>query len=295
MEMGYLVLPVEFPQSVLSKATEFEIMTTAPFPAVAVAALVVLSGCAGLAGTGDDGPSPDEFPEASAIDQSVFDNHAALLSNTSFTVTFETTEKRPDIRNSSNFIYWNSSRRVLVEPGASQYLSQPNGTSDFLGSSNLQSFYSEGDGVVYELNREDNESTVGTSTYRIFNESSEWYLWQGWEELNMGSLYFFVSENVTYERQSIETYDGVDVMRYEATGVDAMPDWIREGSSNISYTDFSMSLLVDTDGVIRYYRGELDQVIDGETRNQTLVHTVSDVGSTDVDKPDGVANATAGS
>lgn len=101
---------------------------------VAVVALVVLSGSAGLAGSGDDKPSAEEYPEASAIDQSVFDTHAARLAITSFTVTSETIEQCRDPLATGNLTYFNSSRRGLVEPGVSQSLSLPNGTSDFLGA-----------------------------------------------------------------------------------------------------------------------------------------------------------------
>ncbi|WP_323173317.1 hypothetical protein [Natrialba sp. PRR66] len=50
-------------------------MRTSPLSAIAVVALLVFAGCTGFSGTGGNGSSPnafpDEFPNASAIDQSV--------------------------------------------------------------------------------------------------------------------------------------------------------------------------------------------------------------------------------
>lgn len=266
--------------------------------AVAVAGLLVLAGCAALPGTTDNGPSPDEFPDDSAVNESVYDSHAALLANTSFTVQFEYAEKHYEpVLGEKDWFWSNSSQRVLVEPGASQYLAQPNGTSNMLGSGDIQRIYSNGTGA-YALLREDNESTVTAGTSRVFNESSEYYLWQGWSELPGGGqwMYNLVSENVTFERQGIETFDGVDVMRYEASGLDAGPDWMRDHDT-YSYSDFSVALLLDTDGVIRYYEAELNRTHDEEpeVRHRMFNATVTDVGSTDVEKPEWVANATEGS
>lgn len=271
-------------------------MRPSALPAITVVAVLVLAGCAGPAGTNtdEDGPSPDEFPNASAIDQSVFDRHAALLTNTSFTVRFEKTEKRPNIQPPPNVTYFNHTERVLVEPGASQYLSQPNGTLDYLGTTNIQSVYTNGNNT-YQLVREDNESTVQTANSRsdihpIFNESNEEYLWQGWMYTYKRTMYWFPAQNITYERKGIETFQGVAVMRYEATGVDALPEQYRP-----AFADFSTTLLLDADGVVRYYRVDANQTDGSGFKDYTRVHTVSDVGSTDVQKPDWVSNTTTGS
>lgn len=288
-------------------------MRMSPLPAVALGALLVLSGCSGLAGTNDGSPSQEAFPDASTIDQSVFERHAALLANTSFTVRLEKNGTRIEVpsRGVAILTPYNISQRVLVEPGASQYLSQPNGTleSGIERTRNLQSMYVD-ENSVYRLLREDNESTVQTDRRvpSIFNESSDEYLWQGWSTYYLRRIgkepYNYISENVTYERLGTETFDGVEVMRYEATGVDALADSLREWPSRESiesipefnYTDFSVTLLLDADGAIRYFRCEADIVPSDPSlgsSNVTLVHTVTDVGSTDVEKPDWAANATA--
>ena len=265
-------------------------MRASPLSAIAVVALLALVGCAGPAGTdtGNSGPSPEEFPSASAINQSVFDRHADVLANTDFTLTAERIQKD---RNPSfvekNFTYRNGTTRYLVEPGASQYLAHADGY--FQGN---VTYYSNGS-TTYRMWREDNESTVKkVPRYPIFNESSGYYLWRGWFNNDSESRLAVVAINATYEREGVETFQGVPVMRYEATGVDALPDWVARGNASSFFEDFSATLLIDADGVIRHYRYEFVYV-DYQTRRITRAYTVSDVGSTDVKKPDLVANATA--
>jgi hypothetical protein len=287
-------------------------MRTSPLPAAALAALLVLSGCSGLAGLDGGGPSQEAFPDASAIDELAFQRHAALLANTSFTVRLEKKGTRIQVPSRGMAIVtpYNISQRVRVEPGASQYLSQPNGTLEaaFEPTRNLQSMYSDGNSR-YRLLREDGETTVlkDSRIPPVFNESSDEYLWQGWSTYYIRRVgkepYNYISENVTYERLGTETFDSVEVMRYEATGVDALADSLRdwpprESAPEFNYTDFSVTLLLDADGVIRYFRCEADIVSsnpDWGSSNVTLAHTVTDVGGTDVEKPDWVGNATAGS
>lgn len=78
-------------------------MRASPLSVIAVVALLVLSGCVGLPNAGENQPppdvSPDEFPNASEIDQSVFDTHATEMGNTSFTLTFEQnrTDRNPSV------------------------------------------------------------------------------------------------------------------------------------------------------------------------------------------------------
>lgn len=259
-------------------------MRASPLSVIAVVALLVLAGCVGLPGAGENQPSPDEFPNASAIDQSVFDRHATELANTSFTLSTE--KNRTDrVRHPSekDFRYMNDTGRFLVEPGASQYLVHGNG---YFGNSSI---YSNGS-TEYEL-FEDNRTTVRKSSpVSLFNESSERYLWRGWFNNDSRNRLEHAAIDATYQREGVETFQGVPVMRYEATGVDALPDWWAGENASSYFEEFSATLLLDEDGVIRHYEYEFVWV-DYSTRRERQAYTLSDVGSTDVQKPDWVANA----
>lgn len=269
-------------------------MRASPLSVIAVVALLVVAGCTGFSGTDEVGPSPDaspdEFPNASAIDQSVFDTHATVLANTSFTLSTEKTRKDRVFRPSEkNFTYMNSTNRFLVEPGASQYLGHTTGY--FSGNGSI---YSNGS-TEYALFRTKNESVVNPTRAPMFNESGERYLWRGWFNNESGSQHAFAAIDATYEREGVETFQGVPVMRYEAIGVDALSDsWAGGENASSWYEEFSATILLDKDGVIRHYEYEFVWA-DYQTRRITKAYTLSDVGSTDVKKPDWAANATVGS
>ncbi|MFC6826477.1 DUF7537 family lipoprotein [Halopelagius fulvigenes] len=269
-------------------------MRTSLLSAIAVVALLVLAGCTGLQGTGGNGASPDaspaDFPNASAIDQSVFDTHADALANTSFTLLIEKTRKDRVLHPSErNFTYMNETARFLVEPGDSQYLGHTTGY--FSGN---RSVYSNGS-AEYTLSRTENGSGVSSFRAPVFNESGERYLWRGWFNNDSGGQHAFAAIDATYEREGVETFQGVPVMRYEATGVDALSASLPGGENASSwYEEFSATLLIDENGVIRHYEYEFVWT-DYSTRRITEAYTLSDVGSTDVEKPDWAANATAGS
>ena len=276
-------------------------MRASPLSVIAVVALLVLSGCVGLPNAGENRPppdvSPDEFPNASEIDQSVFDTHATELGNTSFTLTVEQnrTDRNPSVLE-DNFSHMNDTSRILVEPDASQYL--VHGNSSFAGFSGSGTTYSDGS-TEYVLSRENDWTDVRElHPTSVFNESGEYYLWNGWFNNNdSGPGYDFAAINATYERGGVEWFQGVPVMRYEATGVDALPDrWAGSENASWSYENFSATLLLDENGVIRHYEYTFEKPPEHRTRLRfSRAYTLSDVGSTDVEKPDWVANATAGS
>ncbi|WP_255681949.1 hypothetical protein [Natrinema sp. SYSU A 869] len=203
-------------------------MRASSLSTVAVVALLVFAGCAGLPSGGENQPSPDappdaspdEFPNASDIDQSVFDTHATALGNTSFTLSTEAnrTDRNPPVLE-EDFRYMNDTSRILVEPDASQYLEHTTGY--FSGNGSI---YSNGS-TEYVLSRENNWTEVRKlSPVSVFNESGEYYLWRGVFNNDSGPGYDFAAIDATYEREGVETFQGVSVMRYEATGVDALPD-----------------------------------------------------------------------
>lgn len=273
-------------------------MRASGWSVIGVVALLVLAGCAGSpsAPEGDSSPdvAPSKFPDSSAINQSVFDRHATALANTSFTMEVKQSQKQITPHRDGNFTYHNSTTQYLVEPAASQYLLHVTGwTISGLGGPESDAIYSNGR-TAHVLVRENNESTVRPFEYPIFNESSELYLWHGWFDEDRGDRYPFTAINATYERKGVETFQGVPVMRYEATGVDALSDSIGDGNASSVFENFSATLLIDANGVIRHYHYEFVYV-DYHTPRVAQSYTISDVGSTDVEKPDWVSNETAGS
>lgn len=254
---------------------------------IAVVLLLLSAGCAGVAG-----PSPDEFPTASEINASTFGTHATALENTSFTLTAERIRKdRNPAPVDDDFTYMNGSYRYYVEPSNSQYLGELTGY--FIGGPTV-TLYSNGS-YTYEYWNVDNETTLRPysrdGNYPPFNESSEEYLWDGWFGPDDNNPLTRVAINATYEREGIETFQGTEVMRYEASGVDAIPNVTRYSNKSEYFESFSATLLIDTNGVIRHYQYEFTYV-DYHTQRLVWSYTVSDIGNTAVDTPVWMANAT---
>lgn len=278
-------------------------MRTSPLSVIAVVALLVLAGCAGAPNAGENQSSPEtppdvspnEFPNASEIGPSVFDTHATEMGNTSFTYTFEgnRTDRNPSFLE-DDFSHINLTSRTLVEPDASQYLEHS--TSSFGGNSGNGTTYSNGS-TEYVLSRENDWTERKLSPVSMFNESSEYYLWNGLFNNDNDPGHDFGAINATYEREGVEWFQNVPVMRYEATGVDALSDrWAGGENGSPNFEEFSATLLLDENGVIRHYKYTFVKPSERRTRLRfSRTYTLSDVGSTDVEKPDWVANATAGS
>ncbi|WP_235853476.1 DUF7537 family lipoprotein [Halosimplex salinum] len=261
---------------------------------VAVVALLVLAGCSGLPVTGENEPTPDaspsDFPNASAINHTVFDTHAAAMGNASFNLTTEMVQKDgAPWSDERNFTYWNDTTQYLAEPGDSQYILHRSGSYEAFNGTR----YSNGS-TVYALSPEGNVTVKPVFITSVLNESGENYLWRGGllgDDHDSGAI------NATYERKGVEMFQGVPVMRYEANDTDALNGkWAPRENASWAYQNFSATLLLDGDGIVRHYQYTFvrtPELIDNVRYSRT--YTLSDVGNTDVEKPDWAKNATTGS
>lgn len=245
-------------------------MRRQPLVTVAVAALLVVAGCSALPGSGGSGAADGEYPEASALNSSQIDTHAAALDGTSFTLSVQS-----NLSGSQGSLESGSETRV--DASDDQYLQRS--TSAF------------GNSTLY---------TADDTSYRRSESGGQTSVTQVEESVNAtaarrGSQVYrqFVSENISYERAGTETFDGADVMRYEAEGVDAISEDLRESTGeNTTITSFSATLLLDGDGVIRQFRLSYVAEQNDQTVDLMLVANVTGVGETDVEEPAWVANAT---
>jgi len=254
-------------------------------PTIAVIALLVLAGCTGAPPTGENETrappdvSPDEFPDAAEINPSVFEQHATVMGNTSFTLAIQQnrTDRNPDVMD-SNFTYYNRTTTTLFDTNDSQFLQHTPGGEVY---SNGAQKYRHSEVNNWTKNQ---SPTFSTS---VFNTSGERYLWEGLLAANEPVM-STIAINATYERNGAEWFNGTAVMRYEATGVDALPERVRESGM---YANFSATLLLDEDGVIRryHYTFQKSSVDHSQSRLRAeRSYTITDIGTTDVEKPDWV-------
>jgi len=258
-------------------------MRGSPIPTIAVVALLVLAGCTGAPPTGENETreppdvSPDKFPEASEINPSVFETHATVMGNTSFTLAGQRnrTDRNPDFMD-ANFSYRNSTATILFDTNDSQFLKRTPGGA----------LYSDGERRYRYSDEADQAKNQSPTSFRsVFNTSGEHYLWKGLLTANDPPATDGIAINATYEREGAEWFNGTAVMRYEATGADALPERIDDGL----YANFSATLLLDEDGVIRHYHYTFEKP--SRDAPQTKIwdersYTITDIGTTDVEKPD---------
>jgi hypothetical protein len=88
-----------------------------------------------------------------------------------------------------------------------------------------------------------------------------------------------------------ETYDGVSVTRYERTD---RPNWVaaQGADDEFTWTEFTYTVLVDEDGLVRSESWGGEGVDDGGVRHtMEFSYSLTDVGSTSVEEPDWIEAA----
>ncbi|MFQ3295830.1 MAG: hypothetical protein ACI8VE_002920 [Natrialbaceae archaeon] len=107
---------------------------------------------------------------------------------------------------------------------------------------------------MYVLSWESNQTKMlDVGFVPVFNESGDQYLWRAWFGNDSRNWFEHAAIDATFQREGIETFQGVPVMRYETTDDAALPDWWAGGENASSrYEEFSATLLLDEDGVIRH-------------------------------------------
>ncbi len=110
-------------------------------------------------------------------------------------------------------------------------------------------------------------------------------------DATLDDTYFaYAAENDDWlTKKGTETYDGVSVTRYEATGVEKWAYFEAYAREDGRVTDFEYVVLVDGDGLVRYLSWHLEGVDEsgGESRpfSQTVEMELTGVGSTTVEDP----------
>lgn len=274
-------------------------MNISPALTLLVALTVLFAGCTGLqdatsgdggaapsSGTGDGSPADDGASGSdgsggeSVSDSSEFtvaDSEQALREAGSFTATwtFESTD--------ANGTQSSMSSAYAVDLEAERSLETLSITGEgedmaferFYADGKLHAKLGEGDSTFYQITPDDTDLVENALSRAI----------TGYDDMDGAQF------------AGSETFDGVQVDRYEYADPIA---WRQYGAGafatedSVTVTDFTLVVLVDDSGLARLTEwtvtGETD---DGDTVSATWRYTVTDVGSTAVDDPDWLDEATA--
>ncbi|MFD1512605.1 DUF7537 family lipoprotein [Halomarina rubra] len=106
---------------------------------------------------------------------------------------------------------------------------------------------------------------------------------------DVGASILSTTENVTWRAVGTETVDGVEVTRYEASGVENFPTLTEQTETGASELDSvqsaSATLLVGEDGVVRQYTYDIEGTSAGEESTISVNVRFSNVGSATADLP----------
>lgn len=98
-------------------------------------------------------------------------------------------------------------------------------------------------------------------------------------------------DGLEWRQAGTEARDGVNVTRYEATGVANLTAVVGPNATAESVTDVNATMFVDADGIVRQY--ELTYTVEGDGRTMTVTYSFSTtaVGLTMVEEPDWIDEA----
>lgn len=249
---------------------------------VLLAALVVTAGCLGggsgdgpesgdgSAGDGGDGSAGDGGDGVGLVENRTAYLHAAG----SYTSVWSTTMTEGDV------VVGEQSYTNAVDYVGERSLFGMRVTNDGTVRTDYESYFA--DGTSYTRYGAGEDATYMTATGEFTPDDT----------LFSPTLHVSETDLSGYTRVGTETFDGVEVTRYEAS---QLTDWYGNGyDDEVEWTEFTYVVLVDGDGLVRS-EGWTATGVDSEDVAHSIEYSYSltDIGSTDIAEPDWLATAEA--
>lgn len=242
--------------------------------ALALAALLLVTGCSSVPGGGSAGLGASPTPagpvyELPATGQDLADAHAeALHAAGSFTADTNVTTRDEAAGQRLSVV---ATTVIDVERGTVLMEATVAGTD--------RTVYVDPDGTAYQRTT----TSGGGSTYQRLDEAPD-----------VGSLYelpvasLVEQANLSYAGR--DRVDGVPVAVYEVTDLESVVAPSSVGTVGAVDTEslesFEVSLSISADGLVRRLHYHVELRLDGSTRAITMTVTFREVGTTTVDAPD---------
>jgi len=254
---------------------------------LAVALLVVLAGCSGGgspgATTADSGDGGSDGTTQGAGDGSsdsgdvsfVDDREAALKSAGSYTSVWRMTSTRGDETREMAYT-------TKLDYENERYDFEMVTTTDGVTENAAESFFA--DGVSYSRFGEGEDAQYSSNAYEFSNI------------VPGGQIGFVASSHdlSDFSYEGTETFDGVQVERYEMTQAATWLSGSGGGQSDVKWTDFSYVVLVDDRGLVRSETWTGNGVTgDGVDVSIEYTYELTAVGSTTIPDPSWLENATS--
>lgn len=255
--------------------------------AVALAALLLLAGCS-LGGPGTDespggtaeSPATGSFTYPAGFDADGVTNRTAatrghreqLLASSGFAVTYDANVTEPG--NTTTVSY-----AQAVETGSEEVHWRMNVSSG--GQTGSRAQYYANDTVYSRTN------AVGSDAPRYGNQSNEYALgpFTGLDFVRPALV------DVSYGSSEETTHDGTPAVVYSDASIESTTGLFGQGTDPANVSEFSATLVVGDDGIVRELRYSATVTNDGTARTVEVTVTVTDVGETTVSRPAWVSEA----
>lgn len=243
---------------------------------VLLALLVTLAGCLGGVGEGAQpsggsstgGGSGDGGGGGGGGDSAVANRTAVLAAAGSYTSTWQLrVSEGGEVVGETTYV-------TAIDYAAERSLFRSTGTSDGESRDGWEIYHA--DGTVYTRYGAD-ESASYVVSEDVFTGTSPF---------DTGRYVTDGSDLAEFERVGTDTFDGVQVTRYELT---ERPAWIagqQVRDDEVRWTEFTFEVLIDDDGLVRSERWTSTGVDDQDvTHTVEFSSTITGIGSTTVAEP----------
>lgn len=247
---------------------------------IAVGFVVVLAGCSSVPFVGDSGTQQQEL-----ADDVKSSHQDALEESGSYSVsyTFEQTQAQNGQERSNTV---NGSYAVNLDDGKALQTVQTSRANT--------ARYTSGGTTYTQLKVNESmpaEDAVYQAASEPYNGSSG-----AVNTTQATGIQFLLTDNITYESAGTETYDGTDVTVFEADAESSSKAIKNEieaqgGAQEVSIKDFSATLYLDSDGVVRYHSWSFSAQISQATVTYDVELDVTSVGDTTVEDPGWLTSA----
>jgi|AntRauTorcE11898_2_1112593.scaffolds.fasta_scaffold00500_15 hypothetical protein len=258
----------------------------------AVALLVLLAGCSGIPGVGTDTGTETPGTDTNELDalpggidnvsSATVDTHQQRLADAgSYTTDITLTVDNRNETGEGQNLSLTQQFQVDLESDTSLMVADP--------ARGLQSVYTDGNTTFVQAKASANMTNAEaqyaqTQTRNLDTKEAS------------GATSMIIEENITYNRIGTETYNGAEVVRFEADENRSRAALERmfaadSKTENVTVTEFSSTILVGTDGVVRHYDLSYTAENNGQTVTTAATIDVSNVGATTVTPPEWLEHA----
>lgn len=234
---------------------------------VAVATLVLFSGCAGLNGTDSPTDTGTDAPTETTVELEELGSASELTDSTMNTLNNQSYQLTIDAASQTEST---SSEQISVRKGDTGMYFELQG-----GDGQVQEAWAPSNSNIAAIK----QGTGDDAQYSVINGEAYNQLVGSIGQTTLNAAVPMYVDAFNYTNVDSTEVDGMTVYTFESTGVN-------ESNSDSNIEDGDMTLTVREDGTVLGFEGDVTLVSDnGETETQDVMMSLSNIGETTVEEP----------